>query len=238
MLMAGRSILWRMANASIMILCMRSSPAGLPWPVCNTGGCRSVPEPVFASWFRNIPARLLLAHAYKNVSVWPCSVVKRDCQPAKAYWSVMRFSRMAIRNLSPIGTNWDCYRCLSRRLDRTPEMKRFAARYMRGGVKHTISKHTVADRRVMLRFVGQPKALPKSNRSVLSRLVLHQSSSGAAYLVFRFAKYPLSHGSALWKQQQLSVFWVRLQTSLQINCICGIFGWCSTAMSIAWHKMQ
>lgn len=58
----------------------------------------------------------------------------------------------------------------------------------------------------MLRFAGQPKVLLKSDRSVLLRLALLQSSSSAAYLVFRFAKYPLSHGSALWKQLRLSVF--------------------------------
>ena len=46
----------------------------------------------------------------------------------------------------------------------------------------------------MLRFAGQPKVLLKSNRLVLLRLALLQSSSSAAYLVFRFAKYPLSHG--------------------------------------------
>ena len=54
-----------MANASIMILCMRSSPASLPRLVRNAGVYRSAPESVHPL-FRRIPAHPSLARTYKT----------------------------------------------------------------------------------------------------------------------------------------------------------------------------
>ena len=103
MLMAGRSTLGRIANASIIILCIWSSPASLPRLVCNVGVHRSTPESVHPL-FRRIPARPLLAHIYKTylLTLFSCKSgylpVAVDYQPGKTQClSALCFPGSAIR---------------------------------------------------------------------------------------------------------------------------------------------